>query len=57
MITQQPVETFLDELASAAPTPGGGSAAAIIGAMGAALLSMVCSVTLGKKGRKPLSRT
>jgi formiminotetrahydrofolate cyclodeaminase len=52
MITQRPVETFLDELASAAPTPGGGSAAAIIGAMGAALLSMVCNVTLGKKGQE-----
>jgi formiminotetrahydrofolate cyclodeaminase len=50
MITQRSVETFLNELASAAPTPGGGSAAAIIGAMGAALLSMVCNVTLGKKG-------
>ena len=50
MITQASVETFLSELASAAPTPGGGSAAAIIGAMGAALLSMVCNVTLGKKG-------
>jgi methenyltetrahydrofolate cyclohydrolase len=50
MITQRPVETFLDELASAAPTPGGGSAAAVIGAMGAALVSMVCNVTMGKKG-------
>jgi formiminotetrahydrofolate cyclodeaminase len=40
----------LDDLASGAPTPGGGSAAAIIGAMGAALVSMVCSVTIGKKG-------
>jgi methenyltetrahydrofolate cyclohydrolase len=50
MITQRQVETFLNELASAAPTPGGGSAAAIMGAMGAALLSMVCNVTLGKKG-------
>jgi formiminotetrahydrofolate cyclodeaminase len=44
------MERFLDDLASGAPTPGGGSAAAIIGAMGAALVSMVCSVTLGKKG-------
>lgn len=50
MIIQRPVATFLNELASSAPTPGGGSAAAIIGAMGAALLSMVCNVTLGKKG-------
>jgi methenyltetrahydrofolate cyclohydrolase len=50
MITQRPLETFLDELASGAPTPGGGSAAAIMGAMGAALISMVCNVTIGKKG-------
>ena len=50
MITQRPLGTFLDELASGAPTPGGGSAAAIMGAMGAALVSMVCNVTLGKKG-------
>jgi len=50
MITQRPLATFLDELASSAPTPGGGSAAAIMGAMGAALVSMVCNVTLGKKG-------
>jgi formiminotetrahydrofolate cyclodeaminase len=50
MITQDSVETFLEELASGKPTPGGGSAAAISGAMGAALVSMVCNVTLGKKG-------
>src|SRR6266404_1951603 len=52
MVTQSSVETFLDDLASAAPTPGGGSAAAIMGAMGAALVSMVCNVTLGKKGQE-----
>ncbi len=52
MITQSTVEKFLDELASSAPTPGGGSAAAIMGAMGAALISMVCNVTLGKKGQE-----
>jgi formiminotetrahydrofolate cyclodeaminase len=50
MIIQASVETFLDELASGRPTPGGGSAAAIMGAMGAALVSMVCNVTIGKKG-------
>jgi formiminotetrahydrofolate cyclodeaminase len=43
------VEPFLDALASQAATPGGGSAAAIIGAMGAALVSMVCNLTIGKK--------
>lgn len=50
MITQTTLEGFLNDLASKAPTPGGGSAAALIGAMGAGLISMVCNVTLGKKG-------
>lgn len=52
MIAQSKVATFLDELANGAPTPGGGSAAAIMGAMAAALVSMVCNVTLGKKGQE-----
>jgi methenyltetrahydrofolate cyclohydrolase len=52
VITQRTVAAFLDDLASAAPTPGGGSAAAIMGATGAALVSMVCNVTLGKKGQE-----
>lgn len=49
MIEDTTIGKFLDELASSAPTPGGGSAAAIMGAMGAALVSMVCNLTLGKK--------
>ena len=49
MIVQQPVTTFLDALASGSATPGGGSAAAIMGAMGAALVSMMCNLTIGKK--------
>jgi len=49
MIVQQPVTTFLDDLASGSATPGGGSAAAIMGAMGAALVSMMCNLTIGKK--------
>jgi formiminotetrahydrofolate cyclodeaminase len=48
-IKQQSIEEFLEGLASSAATPGGGSAAAIIGAMGAALVSMVCNLTIGKK--------
>jgi len=43
------IEKFLDELASQNATPGGGSAAAIMGAKGAALVSMVCHLTIGKK--------
>ena len=46
---QLPVEQFLDQLASSQPTPGGGSAAAVMGAMGAALVSMVANLTVGKK--------
>jgi formiminotetrahydrofolate cyclodeaminase len=45
----KPVTNFLDELASNAPAPGGGSVAALSGALGAALVSMVCNLTLGKK--------
>ena len=42
------VEGWLEELASGAPTPGGGAAAAVNAAIGAALISMVCNLTLGK---------
>ncbi|WP_202901209.1 methenyltetrahydrofolate cyclohydrolase [Methylocaldum szegediense] len=49
MIEDKTIRQFLDELASKSATPGGGSAAAIMGAMGAALVSMVCNLTIGKK--------
>jgi formiminotetrahydrofolate cyclodeaminase len=48
MYLDRPLQDYLDELASAQPTPGGGSAAALSGAMGAALASMVAHLTLGK---------
>lgn len=44
----QTITSFLDALASNAPAPGGGAAAALMGANGAALVSMVCNLTLGK---------
>ncbi len=47
-IKDQSITLFLDQLASSAPTPGGGSAAAIMGAQSAALTSMVCNLTIGK---------
>lgn len=47
-IKQKSVEVFLDELASKQATPGGGSAAAVMGAQSAALTSMVCNLTIGK---------
>ncbi|MBR0026085.1 MAG: cyclodeaminase/cyclohydrolase family protein, partial [Clostridia bacterium] len=43
------VDEFASILASDAPAPGGGSAAALEGALGAALTAMVCSLTVGKK--------
>ncbi len=43
------MENFLDALASGAPTPGGGGAAALTGALSAALASMVANLTTGKK--------
>ena len=52
MIKDQSISAFLDELASGSPTPGGGGAAAIMGAIGAALASMVCNLTLGKKNHE-----
>lgn len=48
MYLEQPLQVYLDDLASAKATPGGGSATALSGAMGAALASMVARLTLGK---------
>lgn len=42
------VRDLTDRLASRAPVPGGGSASALVGALGAALVEMVCELTLGK---------
>jgi formiminotetrahydrofolate cyclodeaminase len=49
MSTRKSLNSFLEELASSSPAPGGGSVAALAGALGAALTSMVCQLTIGKK--------
>ena len=49
MLNTKTVNEFLDELASDSPAPGGGSVAALSAALGAALISMVCRLTIGKK--------
>lgn len=46
---------FADELASDSPAPGGGSVAALCGALSAALSSMVANLTFGKKGFEDLN--
>ena len=48
MYLDKNLQTYLDDLASDRPTPGGGSAAALSGAMGAALACMVARLTIGK---------
>ena len=50
MIKDMSIETFLEALAARQSTPGGGSAAAVSAAMGAALISMVANFTVGRKG-------
>jgi methenyltetrahydrofolate cyclohydrolase len=44
----EPLATWLDALASAAPTPGGGAAGALNASLAAALVEMVCNLTIGK---------
>lgn len=48
-LAEMKVTQFADVLASDAPAPGGGSVAALEGALGAALTAMVCTLTEGKK--------
>ena len=49
MYVEKPMVVFLDKLASRSPEPGGGSVSALVGALGAALVSMVGNLTLGKE--------
>lgn len=48
-LTNRSCTEFAAALASKAPVPGGGGASALVGAMGAALCSMVANYTIGKK--------
>lgn len=52
MFENQKISEFLDTLASDSPAPGGGSAAALGGALGAGLVSMVANLTIGKEKYK-----
>ena len=47
-VAERTIYDFLKDLASGSPAPGGGSAAALSGAMAAALVSMVANLTIGR---------
>ena len=53
---EKKISEFLEDLGSRSPVPGGGSAAALAGALGASLLSMVAHFTLGKKGYEKVGK-
>jgi formiminotetrahydrofolate cyclodeaminase len=47
MYADESIRTYLKDLAARKPAPGGGSAAALSGAVGVSLMSMVCGFTIG----------
>jgi len=49
-LTDRTVTGFVEELASDSPAPGGGSSAALAGAMAAGLVAMVCRLSIDKEG-------
>ena len=51
------IDKFIEELSSDAPSPGGGSTAALVAALSSALNSMVYSLTIGKKVFEKLEDT
>ena len=49
MLSRMTLEQFTEALAASTPTPGGGSASAQAGAMAAALVQMMCDLTIGRE--------
>lgn len=45
----EPLRAYLDDAASGKPAPGGGSVSACVGALGAALVAMVCNLSVGRE--------
>ena len=56
MCLNQPLKSFIDNTARGTPTPGGGSVAALVGSLGAALLCMVGNFTVGKPKYKSVEK-
>jgi formiminotetrahydrofolate cyclodeaminase len=53
MLVELSVAEFSQVLGSNSPAPGGGSVAALSGTLGADLVSMVCRLSIGRKGLEP----
>ncbi|MGA3292253.1 MAG: cyclodeaminase/cyclohydrolase family protein [Candidatus Microgenomates bacterium] len=49
MIKKQTIEDFLKDVGGVKPTPGGGAVAAVTASLSAALVEMVCNLTIGRK--------
>lgn len=56
MYINRPLTEYLHDLAAKKPAPGGGSASALAGSLGASLLSMVANYTLGKEAYKAFEK-
>ena len=54
MFIDKSVKHYIEQTASGEPTPGGGSVSALVGSLGAALISMVNNLTVGKKAYEEL---
>lgn len=54
MLTNKSIDYYITQTASGEPTPGGGSVSALVGSLGAALISMVNNLTVGKKSYEEL---
>jgi len=57
MYTNESIKRYLDDLASRLPAPGGGSSAALAGAMASALIGMVLNFTIGNEKYKEFEGT
>ena len=60
MLIRESIKSYLDKLSSDSPTPGGGSASAVVGALGTSLILMVAKITRKKspvRSRKSLTRS
>jgi len=56
MYIDKSLRSFIDNTARGTPTPGGGSVAALVGSLGAALLCMVGNFTVGKPKYKSVEK-